>query len=884
MRNFRRIFGAVLIMALIVVSVGLPAGSLQPIDQINQRGPDGTGFGAAQSPGTGDDVLVSEPVAAILTEPLSSLPAAELEYWLDREVNPRLHYGAKLDVDYNPDLGPDPLLAVQEAAGPAAPDAFGTPLLNFNGQGFTGVNPPDTVGDVGPNHYVQMVNQGAGSRVTIHNKNTGAITGGPATLSNLAPTGNPCRTGAGDPIVLHDQLANRWLLSEFAGSGNNLCVYISTGADPGGTYHFYRFQTPNFPDYPKYAVWPDAYYVSTNETGGPAVYALDRTRMLAGLSATFQRRTAPGLSGFGFQALTPADLDGPTPPPAGTPGLFMRHRDTEAHGPSGMPNNDLLEVWAFTVNWTTPANSTFSKIHDIPVAEFDSALCGLTSFSCIPQPGTSVRLDPLREVVMWRLTYRNFGNRQVLVGNFSTDVGSDRAGVRWFELRKTGANWTLFQEGTYAPGNISRWMGAIAMDRSGNIALGYNVGSSSLHPGLRYVGRLATDPAGTMPQGEFTIVNGSASNASNRYGDYSSMNIDPADDCTFWFTGQWNDAAQWKTRIAKLKFDQCGATPPQAAPKAYLPLLRRATMPTTGTVAGWVRQASNSQPISGAQVCVLSSNQCVTTNAQGNYSIGNVAAGNQTVRASATGYNALQQAVTVVAGGSVASNFSLTATSTPRTITHSQSQVITNNNSVACINAAAQHADNAYLREFTLTNFGISNAFAVSEVQFGVELAQAGSGGSQPIRVRLYRKNNPSGALTYSNLTSIATANVNIPNQSLSRYTVPIAGTAPAGSVLVVEVYTPNGQAAGHKFFIGSNSAGQTGPSYIAAATCGIPQPVTTGSIGSPNMHIVINVTGTTTAAAPEAGHEAGGVGEPVTVTLSIEAASGDNQLRRQND
>jgi hypothetical protein len=234
--------------------------------------------------------------------------------------------------------------------------------------------------------------------------------------------------------------------------------------------------------------------------------------------------------------------------------------------------------------------------------------------------------------------------------------------VRWFELRKTGANWTLFQEGTYAPGSISRWMGAIAMDRSGNIALGYNVGSSSVYPGLRYVGRLASDPVGAMPQGEYTLVNGSAANGSNRYGDYSSMNVDPADDCTFWFAGQWNDASQWKTRIAKLKFDQCGSTPPAGAAKAYLPLLLRVTAPPPGTVSGRVISAVSTQPIPGAQVCVLSSNQCVTSNAQGNYSISNVVAGNQTVRASATGFSTLQQAVTVPAGGTATLNFALSPT------------------------------------------------------------------------------------------------------------------------------------------------------------------------------------------------------------------------------
>ncbi|MCA9933066.1 MAG: choice-of-anchor J domain-containing protein, partial [Anaerolineales bacterium] len=169
-------------------------------------------------------------------------------------------------------------------------------------------------------------------------------------------------------------------------------------------------------------------------------------------------------------------------------------------------------------------------------------------------------LDPLREVVMNRLAYRNFGDHEVLVGNFVTDIGNNMGGVRWFELRKVGAGaWTLYQEGTYAPTTTdNRWMGAIAMDGSGNIALGYNVSSQTIYPSLRYAGRLESDPLGTLPQGEYTLVNGTAVNGSNRYGDYAAMSVDPEDDCTFWFTGQWNGASSWSTRIGAFKFDACG--------------------------------------------------------------------------------------------------------------------------------------------------------------------------------------------------------------------------------------------------------------------------------------------------------------------------------------
>jgi len=440
--------------------------------------------------------------------------------------------------------------------------AFDTPILNFDAAPFTGVNPADPVGDVGPNHYIQMVNQASGTQVRIYDK-SGSLLAGPFTLTTLWTAGGACASGLGDPIVLYDPLADRWLMSEFASTGNHICIYISQTADPvSGGWFLYDISTPQFPDYLKFAVWPDAYYITTNESS-PAVYALDRARMLDGLSATAQRFTGPDLAGFGFQAFTPADLDGATPPPAGAPGLFMRHRDDEVHNAPGTAE-DFLEVWEFHVDFTTPANSTFTGPTNIAVSEFSSELCGLVSFSCFPQPGTTLALDPLREVIMFRLQYRNFGSHQTLVGNFVTDAdgegGGDpleRGGIRWFELRKVGAGpWSLFQEGTHSPDTNARWMGAIAMDGAGNIALGYSVSSSSVFPSLRYAGREAGDPAGTL-QAEVSLVAGTASNGSNRWGDYAAMSVDPADDCTFWFTSMYSPASQWRTRIGSFKFPSC---------------------------------------------------------------------------------------------------------------------------------------------------------------------------------------------------------------------------------------------------------------------------------------------------------------------------------------
>ncbi|MEO1997947.1 MAG: pre-peptidase C-terminal domain-containing protein, partial [Planctomycetaceae bacterium] len=373
-------------------------------------------------------------------------------------------------------------------------------------------------------------------------------------MDSLATSG-PGTDGVGDPIVLFDHLANRWFLAEFSGSANGLSVFVSQTSDPtAGTWNEYFFNTPNFPDYPKFSVWPDGYYVSTNEGGGVPVYVLDRENMLLGnVARPIQRFTAPDLAGFGFQALTPADLDGAAPP-TGAAAIFMRHRDDEVHNVgTNDPSQDFLEIWEFDTDFDTPANSSFTQILDLPVAEFDSDLNGLFAFEAFPQPGTATLLDPLREVIMWRLQYRNFGTHETLVGNLVTDVdGTDHGGVRWFELRRTGGlsgTWTLHQEGTIAPDAHNRWMGAIAMDGNGNIAVGYNISSSTVSPGIRYTGRLANDPLGTMPQGEHTLIDGIGFNGSNRWGDYSAMSIDPVDDQTFWFTGEYANSGVWATQI-----------------------------------------------------------------------------------------------------------------------------------------------------------------------------------------------------------------------------------------------------------------------------------------------------------------------------------------------
>jgi len=466
--------------------------------------------------------------------------------------------------------GVDPLLARQAELGmPAGLDGFGTPVLSFAGQPFSGSQPPDTIGDVGPAHYLQAVNSTSGARFVVYDKSGAALTA-PILFETLGSAA--CADGRGDPVVVWDPLADRWILLEFTSStAKTLCVYVSKSADPvAGGWWAYAFQATDYPDYPKLAVWPEAYIVTTNEST-PAIYALERPAMLDGLAATKLRFSVPKLSAFVFNALTPADLDGAEPPPEGAPGILVRHRDTEAHGPAGLPVTDQIELWELTADFAVPANSVLSGPLALSITEFSSDLCGLTNFRCVPQPEPAgfptVNLDPLREVVMHRLAYRRLPAFEQLVGNFVTDAGdfTDHHAVRWFELeRRDGGSWQVRQEGTYAPDPVHRWMGAIASDKEGNLALGYNVSRATVgeevYPGIRYAGRRAEAPVGTLPEGEHPGATGLNYSSTNRYGDYSAMSVDPADECTFWFTGEYHPilaSHSWATRILAFRFDGC---------------------------------------------------------------------------------------------------------------------------------------------------------------------------------------------------------------------------------------------------------------------------------------------------------------------------------------
>ncbi len=512
------------------------------------------------------------PVTPIPTVALGDLP--QVPAWQPgdaiKEV-PRRFFQPPGEDKVEPSQGlPDPLIDRHLARAPGRAPTI-TVDVNIDGQGFTGATPPDTVGDVGPDHYVQAVNA---SRIAVYDKTGTMLPGYPIALDSLAPSA-PCTSGSGDPIVLYDWLADRWFLQEFTGGGT-LCIYVSTSADPTGAYNFYSFNPPSFPDYPHYGVWPDAYYAATNEAGGggnQTTYAFDRAAMLAGTPATMQRLTVvPPVSGYGFQTLTPVDHDGDTAPPAGAPGIFMRHNDDEAHG-TPVPATDFLEMWEMDVDFVTPANTTVSTLPNILITDFNSWMVNYSTFFTTSQPGSGTLLDAIREAILQRLVYRNFGSHETLLGVFATNrdpatSGSNvEQGNRWFELRRTGGiggSWVLHDEGTFAGDSGSPsanfFMGAVAMNRQGDVALGYNktdVGGTPVFPSIGFTGRLAIDAAGTMgPENDAVLGGGSSS--SGRWGDYAAMGIDPADDCTFWLTNEYiPSGGSWGTRITSFVFEEC---------------------------------------------------------------------------------------------------------------------------------------------------------------------------------------------------------------------------------------------------------------------------------------------------------------------------------------
>lgn len=431
--------------------------------------------------------------------------------------------------------------------------------LGYGDSFFCNCMPADNDGAPGTTQYVEYVN----TFYAVYDKSGNTVLGPVSGNSFWSKFGGSCQTdNSGDTIIRFDAAAQRWVASQFAinNSGDDYeCVAVSQTDDATGAYNRYAFGFATFPDYPKMGVWPDAYYWTFNDQGSASmVCATDRTAMLAGNSATIVCFTPSGQFG-----MLPADLDGATPPASGTPNFFMEL------DPDGSSN---LSMWQFHVDFTTPSNSTFTGPTLIPVASFKPSCPGATRGACAPQPDTgSDKLETLSDRLMYRLAYRNYGDHTVLTTSHTVQVSGTGAGVRWYEIHNPETGPTVYQQGTFSPDSQYRFMGAVAMDTNQDLVVGFtrSGSGSGQYPSLVYAGRIPSDSLGTL-ESEVTLLAGTGSQSSggaDRWGDYSSMTVDPTDDCTFWFTESYikttgkNGGFNWSTAIGNFIFPGCSQTP-----------------------------------------------------------------------------------------------------------------------------------------------------------------------------------------------------------------------------------------------------------------------------------------------------------------------------------
>lgn len=510
----------------------------------------------------------------------------------------------------------------QKAQGTRAPAALFESLdgLGFGFEGPQGKanvrNPSDNSLAVGPNHIVQIVN----TRMAIYTKKgkrfntTGKVLYGPVvTNAVFAGFGGHCETrNNGDAVVRYDQLAGRWLIvmpifgrapvrpdqpepgkdgqpaqisppgrpaqpgapfqlvlppqpnptnpnrAAPATSGQgpySICYAISVNSDPLGQYYRYEFLRPFFPDYPRPAIWPDGYYVPTSTSDDliqKHACVVDRSKMLKGQPATEQCFVIDGVN-----FLNNADIDGMGLPPRGAPNIMM------AAGGAQLKNilaDDSIFAWKFHVDWQTPANTKITGPMKISVAPYQY-LCGGQLTNCVPQPGTDRRLDAQGDKIMARLVYRKVNGHESIVAVHSVNTAAGGGGVRWYEFRlDQHRDPILYQQGTYAPDNFYRWMASPAIDRQGNIGIGYSFGGPPNFAGQRFAARLASDPLGQLTLHETVLVEGEGSQNVMRWEDYAQTAMDPSDDCTIWYVGDYikRDATNYSSRIGAFRLPGCG--------------------------------------------------------------------------------------------------------------------------------------------------------------------------------------------------------------------------------------------------------------------------------------------------------------------------------------
>ena len=543
-------------------------------------------------------------------------------------------------------LRPDP--ARQTRAGGGMPG----PILNFEGvSNVNSVQPADTTMAIGPDHVFQWVNLS----FQVFDK-AGTPLAGPFDGNTLfTDLGGDCaEINGGDVIVLYDQFADRWILTQlapaiFGADGNHQCFAVSTSGDPLGSYYLYDYlYGDSLNDYPKFGMWPDAYYMTAREFGGKGgftmtVTALDRTAMLNGEAFT---AIFVSLNNGSFDGLLPADLDGPNPPP----GTVFNADGTAAASPEqillgvdppGVAGPEaVIHMYKMHPDFETPANSTFTGPVDFPIAPYNP----VPFFDPVPQPDPGAGIESLGWI-LYRLPYRNFGTHESIALYHDAKDESGRVLPRWYEFRDPYGEPIVYQQGTYGPDDgVNRWMGSVALDGNGNLAVGYSVSDDTeTFPGIRYAGRLASDPLNELSQGEAELIAGSGAFQGVRWGDYSTMDVDPVDDCTFWYTTMYignPGLSNWQTRLGSFKFPSCFA-------------------PGYGTVEGTVTDGTS--PLAGVRVGVTDSvgGGGGVTDASGHYEF-DLPAGTYSLTARKYGYSPVTvEDVDITVGGSATADFTL---------------------------------------------------------------------------------------------------------------------------------------------------------------------------------------------------------------------------------
>ncbi|MCX6285995.1 MAG: BACON domain-containing carbohydrate-binding protein [Bacteroidetes bacterium] len=491
-----------------------------------------------------------------LSKPLRDLPVISASDWKAMEKRAKKELNEGLQKRSYP---------YASTALPKGPDTFfqknmgsqhntAGQIVNFDGQ-TSPYYPPDCNGTAGPNHFMQTIN----TVYAIYTKD-GTKVAGPTAVNTLFGTVPGSNYNNGDPVILYDEHADRWLVTEISisGSTNYLLLAVSSTNDPTGTWHRYSFQVATMPDYAKVSVWRDGYYMGDNNGGSTDIYVFQRDSILVGGTAQkvgFHNSWRPAPSWDGFMCVPPVDNDGQLAP-AGSPGLYVAVND-DAYG----GGTDQLWIYELHVDWNNTANSTFNRAQQLNVQPFTSNFG--SSWDNVPQKGTSQKVDAIPLTIMNVPQYRNFGSYQTIVCchtvNLGTPPNNNHAGVRWYELRRTTGLWNIRQQGTFAPDSNSRWMASIMLNGSKTIALGYSVSNTTMYPSIRYCGQSPMaylSGNNTLDIAEDTIIKGQHSQTSqNRWGDYSLMSVDPVDTNTFWFTDEYiGSSGSRKTRIASFKF------------------------------------------------------------------------------------------------------------------------------------------------------------------------------------------------------------------------------------------------------------------------------------------------------------------------------------------